>query len=1069
MPDNQADILGQLAGKINEMYTDNYSDSDYKAGQYNRDQTVLLASIDQTLRQIAQNGSSMSASNARNALGDTGDIRNVFRSRNSGFGIGGSRSGSSGGFLDGVEDALMEAVLGSGYKDRLRDIMNQFADDIGVPLKDVPQELGKEIGNKLINQFKGTKIGKDVFGKVESLRDGAIERAKEAYTQGRDKYTRTPNGQSVSSKVSDLAQKGVEAGTEAAGAGAALGGITEAAAAFAPELLAAMAALVALEIITDKLAKAFEPAVEGLKSFGTQLKASWNRENASREKYVKLASERLEADVKTMIETPFTILEDAANRVYDAWDKNIQLVNQTQGYTKADLQNLISSFSERIRSEGLEKVISSTSIVESLANVLNSGLSGKIAEEFAYRAAVLNASIPTQDFYNFASTYASIAANAVKNGKSQNEAISIANKQLDAFASNLLYSSRQLAGGFSTGLKNAQDLFEKSVQISQAARTGDSSQISGVLTSVSAIVGAIAPDLASGIVDTVYQAAVGGNRNTSLVALRSLAGINASNTEFLKQLATNPQQVFSSLFQGLAKMQNMSSAYMETSEALADIFGVSMDAFARVDFNYLAQAVSQMNTNNASLSENIALLASGESTTTAEQMRIQKINEYMIDQGLAYVLDNEAARAIQQHMWDEQLAQQLTEAEYAVNLQGSALEALQGIHHTIDNILSFLNPLAWGKRLGNLVATAAETKAQGADIRQLLELGKVGNGNAQDLYRLTTRGVQHNITQSLISMFGGTSMYSSVEGLRQIYNTASNMLLGTARDYNMVNSAKNGLLALASGAAAYQGTGVNSLYKWGTIGKSTAAALLSTAGGHAYKSTAAAQVAATAATNANLERMLGTIEDFAGQKNKQGFYYSYEDWADTAKKYGISDLGKALQDSGYTEQQVQEYFQDASTRAAAWEEAARRIKEEQAWDATIEELPMIDELTVKSNELLDINNQYLDSIFNAVDDFHKKWVEYVYNHEIYSSAYTYSDVEKIAKQVKSSESDTAIQTLANILTKNTTDLTDPQVQSNALLAEILKTVLVIMNQNNQKTDSNQLKDSINALALGFTG
>ena len=28
----------------------------------------------------------------------------------------------------------------------------------------------------------------------------------------------------------------------------------------------------------------------------------------------------------------------------------------------------------------------------------------------------------------------------------------------------------------------------------------------------------------------------------------------------------------------------------------------------------------------------------------------------ILDEGLAYVLDNEAARAIQQHMWDQELA-----------------------------------------------------------------------------------------------------------------------------------------------------------------------------------------------------------------------------------------------------------------------------------------------------------------------------------------------------------------------------------------------------------------------------
>ena len=89
---------------------------------------------------------------------------------------------------------------------------------------------------------------------------------------------------------------------------------------------------------------------------------------------------------------------------------------------------------------------------------------------------------------------------------------------------------------------------------------------------------------------------------------------------------------------------------MEVAESLSSIFGISMDAFARVDFNYLADAIASMNVNDAALLENMDLLASGETTTSAEEMRMRQINQYMIDEGLSYVLDNEVARSIQEHM-----------------------------------------------------------------------------------------------------------------------------------------------------------------------------------------------------------------------------------------------------------------------------------------------------------------------------------------------------------------------------------------------------------------------------------
>lgn len=73
------------------------------------------------------------------------------------------------------------------------------------------------------------------------------------------------------------------------------------------------------------------------------------------------------------------------------------------------------------------------------------------------------------------------------------------------------------------------------------------------------------------------------------------------------------------------------------------------------------------------------LLASGETTSSAESQRLQQINEYMIDQGLAYVLDNESARLIQQHMWDQEIAEQLQEATYSVDFAGGALELITTI------------------------------------------------------------------------------------------------------------------------------------------------------------------------------------------------------------------------------------------------------------------------------------------------------------------------------------------------------------------------------------------------------
>ena len=54
------------------------------------------------------------------------------------------------------------------------------------------------------------------------------------------------------------------------------------------------------------------------------------------------------------------------------------------------------------------------------------------------------------------------------------------------------------------------------------------------------------------------------------------------------------------------------------------------------------------------------------------------------------------------------------------------------------------------------------------------------------------------------------------------------------------------------------------------------------------------------------------------------------------------------------------------------------------------------------------------------------------------------------------------------LTGNLVDLKDPQVQTNAILAQILVVVSSIMNQNNNVASTVSLSDALSGLALGLT-
>jgi hypothetical protein len=630
-------------------------------------------------------------------------------------------------FEEGLTRGLLDAVAGGDFKRGMQSALNTFTKEFGVTLDEFPGELGKNLAKHALN----SPLGKQITG---SIHDAILGSDGKGGMLGNLVNLAGGDSAALGRAISNIGQSFVQGASGAGEAGSALvtaaGGATEATAAMSglTEVIAGIAsgpilpAIIAIGVALALLG----PALEGLVDIAKNLGAAALRSDDEREKRMNNAQERLKKDLKFMAEEPFKILTDAAQEWYTAWDNHLHDISQIQGYEKESVYNLYSSYAERLRSEGLDSVISSTSIIDNLSKVLSSGLSGKAAEEFAYVATKLNNAIPNQDFFGYAASYAQIASSAISQGKSQEEALALANQQLETFASNLLYSSRELAGGFSTGLQNASQLFTDAVNIAQSAKSTNTAEISGVLTSVSAVIGAVAPDLANGLVQNIVQAAIGGNSD-SIVALRSLAGINASNTEFLRAFASDPKSIFSALFDRLAELQNMSNDnFMEVAEGLAPIFGVDMAALARVDFNYLAETIAQMDVNQNSLEENMELLASGQSTTTAEQAKMKQINEMILNDGLAVVLDNEAARTIQQHMWDEQLANEIMQAEYAVNLQGSALQFLEGLSQSVHNIIRFLNPIgAIGELISNIAATTEDLTSQQAAIRDVVMNGAI--------------------------------------------------------------------------------------------------------------------------------------------------------------------------------------------------------------------------------------------------------------------------------------------------------------------------------------------------------
>lgn len=1051
------------------------------------DAVDYLKHISEGIDKLLRNGIP-SQSDAKQVRSEFGDFRKPLTGRS----IKQSADHAKSSFTDGFEEALWEGLLGSDFKDKIGQTLNNFADQIGVSIEDIPGTIGKELGKQAMSAFQGTKIGKAATSSINKLVDSAMSDLKSSFMRGVSRYDSARGTQFAAQFASNAA---TEAATEAAtalaasaegatAAGAAASGVAAAAATLTPIVVGVAAAFVVLG-----------PAVQGLGKLFTSLGSAALRDHDAQKKNLEAAQARMQADVETIIKEPFNLLQEAAQKVYDAWDANLRLIAGTQGYTKADLQALMAQYATRLRDEGLSDVISVADITDSLGSVLKSGLSGTVATEFAYMATMLNAAIPSQDFFGYASTYASLAANQIRLGKSQEEAIKYADEQLKDFASNVLYSSRQLAGGFSTGLKDAQTLFEESVKIAQAAKTGNASQISGVLTAVAAITGSMAPDLATSVIDAIYKSATGGNAS-ELVALRSLAGINASNTEFLQAFAKNPQSIFTKVFRSLATYQNMSpSAFMEVAEGVSSVFGLSMDSFSRIDFNYLADAVANMNVNNASLDENMSLLAAGQTTTTKEMQKIAQINEYLIDEGLSYVLDNEVARSIQQHMWDEQIAREMQAATYGIEIKGAAMEALQGIMQTVDNLLMFLMPWKSIPNLvGNIAKSSAESIALDKDIKQVLQLGKVGAGNAKELYQLTTRNKDLMLTTSLVELMGGTSAYKSAGAKWDSYKQIAGAIMGGALGITGATSILPSTLLYGRAALPASRTTItpaNSLYSWGTVSKSGAAALgvFAEALSKYSNSASAARVLATStnlgssAVSSKIDQMLAS--SYIGERFALAGK-SYNDFVASAKNLGISDFSQAVKDAGYAEQDIKNLFQQYQTQQGLQEQAQRNQTESEYWDTMIKYVPemynhlfegadafqpRVDTLLTDLIAKVVEGNSHLILLDKNVDSFWTNWNNYILEHTVYNKAYTFGDVESIYRQQADKDKEDVAYALSEALTRGLSGdieaLKDPTVQTNVLLSQILIVMRAIMEQGN-KTGGTSMIDSLTAMALGLT-
>ena len=163
---NVEDPLGAFSSSDT---TSNQSSSSNNASPGPGSSDDYLRSIDATLKSILQN-SSMSQANARDSFKNSKDVfRNKHNARMNNL------FGKKDSFADGIYDGFLEGIGLGDMKDKMHKAVSSFAEEFGLDLNTVRQDLGKELGKRAADAFKNSKFGQSVNDAFGKYKDKAVK------------------------------------------------------------------------------------------------------------------------------------------------------------------------------------------------------------------------------------------------------------------------------------------------------------------------------------------------------------------------------------------------------------------------------------------------------------------------------------------------------------------------------------------------------------------------------------------------------------------------------------------------------------------------------------------------------------------------------------------------------------------------------------------------------------------------------------------------------------------------------------------------------------------------------
>ena len=644
----------------------------------------------------------------------------------------------------------LEEALSSGLGDKLRSSLETtFTDDELATIFNSSFEDAKDkidvsklgVGEELESAFGDLKdrmqfVDQDMRSKIEEQTGGKVENIGNS-----DEML---NKLAVSMKLAEgLKQDNVTAGL-VSGGGHALGGLAGEAVsdiagkAIAGELGTALGAaagpvgMIVGQIVGSKveesIGKVADAAAEWINNFA-------NTAIRTRDTVIKASYEKIRADVKDMGTYQVEMYTQATNQIYSVWDKNLSQVTATQGYTKEALNTLQDTVAQKIQDLGYANAINAADYIDTLASALNANLGGELAEVFATQSMILQKAVPEVNLDNMAEQFAAIWTNAVHEGKNGEEEMVKAMEQIAGAAKAIedtTDGNNQFLKQIPTYLTQAQTM---------VARAGGSvDQVAELTTQMMAAEGplaSLAPQL-SGFTGELVTILADQN-NSSAVALRSImhdidSNIGISATDFMTSFMDDTKgtlvTAFDAIQQFLDKNQS-AGAQQEFYLAMADLFGISQDKLAQIDFGYISEQLAQTNAhlNTAALLDAEALVKDGETETLEQQLVNNTANMLLAQNAVRDTLDNSLMRKLEQN---EINMEKLIYEELSVQSVDFAESTMGFFIKLKDALLSLLDPLGIFKGLNSLINVAEAEEINKANYSRATSLSSIGSGVADD-------------------------------------------------------------------------------------------------------------------------------------------------------------------------------------------------------------------------------------------------------------------------------------------------------------------------------------------------